>query len=244
MSNVKLVSDNTLVDQVYHNIKKDVIEEYLPAGEKINLTDLCTRYGVSPTPIKQALNRLIAEGMVESIPRKGCRVRPFDWIWVNETFEVRLMMELYFAPQSAEGVQTSPALRARFEQNLEENLKMAWSYNTPEEYFRTYELDRQFHELLILASGNQTALRTYRGLNSHVFATYLFGRQPRSQTVNGILEHRAMYESMCAGDVEQLKSQVRVHVENAREKIRLALKLAEGGPVTQTANVVYKREEL
>lgn len=225
--NIKLVSANTLVDEVYSYIKKDIIEEYLPAGEKINLNDLCSRYGVSPTPIKQALNRLIMEGMVESIPRKGCRVRPFHWNWVDETFEVRLMMELYFAPKSVEAVRTSPVLRSRFEQNLEENLKMAWSYDTPEEYFRTYELDRQFHELLILASGNQTALRTYNGLNSHVFATYLFGRQPRSQTVNGILEHQAMYESMRLGNAEQLQAQIRVHIENARDKIRLALKLAE-----------------
>lgn len=225
--NVKLTSANTLVDEAYQSIKKDIIEEYLPAGEKINLNDLCVRYGVSPTPIKQALNRLIAEGMVESIPRKGCRVRPFGWSWVDEVFEMRLMMELYFAPQATEAVKTSPRLQARFEQNLDENLEIAWKYSTTEDYFLTYELDRQFHELLILASGNQTALRTYNGLNSHSFANYLYGRQPRSQTVNGILEHRAMYEAMRAGEVEQLRAQIRGHIENARNKIRLALKLAE-----------------
>ena len=41
------------MDVAYHNIRKDIIEEYLPAGQKINLSDLCTRYGVSPTPIKR-----------------------------------------------------------------------------------------------------------------------------------------------------------------------------------------------
>lgn len=225
--NIKLASANTLVDEVFSLLKKDIIEEYLRAGEKIDMNDLCTRYGVSPTPIKQALNRLIAEGMVESIPRKGCRVRPFNWARVDETFEIRLMMELYFASQTTEAVKTSPVLQKRFEQNLEENLKLAWDYASPEEYFRTYELDRQFHELLILASGNQTALRTYQGLNPFVYANFLFGRQPRSQTVNGILEHQAMYESIRMGDVEQLQAQIRGHVENARNKIRLALKLAE-----------------
>lgn len=226
--NIKLVSANTLVDEVYGHIKKDIIEEYLPAGEKIDMNNLCSRYGVSPTPIKQALNRLIAEGMVESIPRKGCRVSPFNWTRVDETFEIRLMMELYFASQATEAVKTSPVLQERFERNLEENLKLAWNYATPEEYFRTYELDRQFHELLILASGNQTALRTYRGLNAFVYSTYLFGRQPRSQTVNGILEHQMIYESICTGNMEQLEAQIRAHVENARNKIRLALKLVEG----------------
>ena len=118
-------------------------------------------------------------------------------------------------------------LQERFEQNLEQNLKLAWSYDSPEEYFQTYDLDRQFHELLILASGNQTTLRIYRGLNSFVYSTYLFGRQPRSQTVSGILEHQAMYGSIRTGELEQLKTQIRAHVENARGKIRLALKVAE-----------------
>lgn len=98
--NARLASTNTLVDEAYQSLKKDIIEEYLPAGEKINLNTLCTRYGTSPTPIKQALNRLIAEGLIESIPRKGCRVRPFNWAWVDERFEIRMMMELYFAPQT------------------------------------------------------------------------------------------------------------------------------------------------
>ena len=42
-SGTHLVSSNTLVDVAYHNIRKDIIEEYLPAGQKINLSDLCTR---------------------------------------------------------------------------------------------------------------------------------------------------------------------------------------------------------
>ena len=48
-SGTHLVSSNTLVDVAYHNIRKDIIEEYLPAGQKINLSDLCTRYGVRPS---------------------------------------------------------------------------------------------------------------------------------------------------------------------------------------------------
>ena len=73
-SGTHLVSSDTLVDVAYHKIRKDIIDEYLPAGQKINLSDLCARYGVSPTPIKQALNRLMAEGLVENIPRRaaGC----------------------------------------------------------------------------------------------------------------------------------------------------------------------------
>ncbi|MFQ9473776.1 MAG: GntR family transcriptional regulator [Oscillospiraceae bacterium] len=82
-SGTHLVSSNTLVDVAYHNIRKDIIEEYLPAGQKINLSDLCTRYGVSPTPIKQALNRLMAEGLwrisPQGLPEYGLSTGP-SWM--------------------------------------------------------------------------------------------------------------------------------------------------------------------
>ena len=214
-----LVSSDTLVDVAYHNIRKDIIEEYLPAGQKINLSDLCARYGVSPTPIKQALNRLMAEGLVENIPRKGCRVRPFNWSELDEIFELRLMMEVNFAPQATVSVQSTPQLQGRFEDNLQKNMELVQRYDTAEEYFETYEIDQQFHELIILASGNRTALRVY--------ATYLFGKQPRIQTINGILEHRAIYESMKAGNVDQVCHLLHSHLENARKKISLSLKLQQ-----------------
>lgn len=228
-SGTHLVSSDTLVDVAYHKIRKDIIEEYLPAGQKINLSDLCARYGVSPTPIKQALNRLMAEGLVENIPRKGCRVRPFNWSELDEIFELRLMMEVSFAPQATVAVQNTPKLQNRFEDNLQKNMELVQHYDTAEEYFETYEIDQQFHELIILASGNRTALRVYKNLNSHAYATYLFGKQPRIQTINGILEHRAIYESMKAGNVDQVCHLLNSHLENARKKISLSLKLQQNG---------------
>lgn len=223
----RMISADTLVDIAYHNIRKDITEEYLPAGERINLSDLCARYGVSPTPIKQALNRLIAEGLVESIPRKGCRVRSFSWSEVDELFELRMMMELHFVAQSTAAVKTSPLLRSKFEQNIRENMSLVQNFQTADEYFHAYEMDQQFHELFILASGNRAALRMYKGLNTHSYAAYLFGKQPRPQTVNGILEHQSIYESMREGDVDQVRSQICSHIKNAREKIRLSLKLQQ-----------------
>lgn len=82
-------------------------------------------------------------------------------------------------------------------------------------------------QLIILSSGNRTALRIYKNLNSHSYATYLFGKQPRIQTINGILEHRAIYESMKAGNVDQVCRLLHAHLENARKKISLSLKLQQ-----------------
>ncbi|MCX8011744.1 MAG: GntR family transcriptional regulator, partial [Desulfobacterota bacterium] len=64
----------SLVEIAYKALKKDITERVLAPGQKIIIREINERYGISETPIKQALNRLIAEGLVESIPRRGVRV--------------------------------------------------------------------------------------------------------------------------------------------------------------------------
>ena len=224
-SNPILGSTSTLVDFAYENMRRDITEEFLPAGTKINVSLLCERHGVSPTPIKQALNRLMMEGLVEGISRKGYRVRRINWREIDELFELRLMMELYFVPQATKAVQGNIVIQGKFEKNLKENLTLARNYTTPEEYFHIYEEDQQFHELYILSSGNQAALRTYKSLNTHTYAAYLFRKQPIPKTVEGIEEHESIYHAMLAGDEAAVARFIRVHNQNAREKIQMTLKL-------------------
>lgn len=216
---------DTMVDFAYDGIRRDITEEVLHPGEKISLTFLCQRYGISATPIKQALNRLMVEGLVEAVPRKGCRIRNLNLHELNDLFEMRFMMEIFFAPKIAEAVMSSMELQSKFRDNLAENLALVKNFSTTEEYFKTYELDRQFHELYLMASGNQAAVRAYKNANTHTYAAYLFHKQPQSKTVDGILEHQKIFEALLSGDVEEVRRQVSIHNKNARVKIEMTIKL-------------------
>jgi DNA-binding GntR family transcriptional regulator len=61
----------TLVEVAYEALKKDITEHVFIPGQKIILREMNERYGISETPIKQALNRLIAEGIVKAHPGRG-----------------------------------------------------------------------------------------------------------------------------------------------------------------------------
>lgn len=215
----------TLVDTAYRSIRKDIIEEVLPAGVKINFTQLSERYGVSPTPIKQAVNRLMAEGLIETVPHKGSIVRKMSLEEINEVFEIRLMMEIHFAPAVIQAVQQNLTIQQLFEKNIQKNTEMALTFSTVEEYFKTYEIDKQFHELFIFSSGNKSALRIYKSLNTHAYAASLYRKQPKDKTIEGIQEHKQIYEAMRADDQATVLRLIRLHHENARDKIQLALKL-------------------
>lgn len=223
----KSTSPDTLVDFAYHEIRKDITEEFLKPGSKVKIKMLCERYNISQTPIKQALNRLMMQGLVENIPRRGYRVRRVTWNEIDEVLELRLMMELYLADKIIASINSNIVLQSKFESNLKENLELAENFKTADDYFRAYAMDQQFHELYIMSSGNHMALRTYKGLNTHAYATYLFGKQPQEKTVDGILEHQRIYESLREGNAAEAKKQLTIHTENAREIIHLSLKLGK-----------------
>jgi DNA-binding GntR family transcriptional regulator len=216
----------TLVDFAYNEIRKDITSDFLKQNSKVIIKSLCGRYGISPTPIKQALNRLIMQGLVENVPRKGYRIRRVTWNSIDEIFDLRLMMTVFFIPKVIISVNSNSELQKRFESNIEKNLELAKTYATAKEFLAVYELDQQFHELYIISSGNHTALRAYRGLNTHNYALSLYNRQPQEKTVEGILEHRRIYDALRQGDAGEVEKQLAVHDRNAREKIYLTLKLA------------------
>jgi DNA-binding GntR family transcriptional regulator len=218
--------NETLIEFAYARIKEDITASILKPNIKVNLPELCERYKMSPTPIKQALNRLVMAGLVEHLPQRGYRIRRITWSEIDEIFEMRLMMENAFASKVIQSVNSNSVLQQRFESNLKDNLALARNFTTAADFLKTYSLDQQFHELFVMASGNHTALRMYKLLNTHAYSTYLYGKQPKEKTVSGILEHQCIYKAVKSGDVSELQRHLSIHAENAREIIYFSLKLA------------------
>ena len=81
----------SLVDQVYEKLKERIVNLELPFGSKLNVSKLQEEYGVSSTPVREALNRLLNEGLIEFENNVGARV-----IDVTED-EIRMFQEVSFA---------------------------------------------------------------------------------------------------------------------------------------------------
>lgn len=81
----------SLVDQVYEKLKERIVNLELPFGSKLNVSKLQEEYGVSSTPVREALNRLLNEGLIEFENNVGARV-----IDVTEE-DIRMYQEVSFA---------------------------------------------------------------------------------------------------------------------------------------------------
>lgn len=214
----------TLVDVAYKALKKDITERTLKPGEKIILRELHERYGISETPIKQALNRLITEGLIENIPRKGVKVRSIKWEDVEELLDIRMMIETYYIKQIVQTFKNNTNIKNDFTKNITEHKRIIEYGTDVNDYFQNYSLDQEFHKMFVKCSGNRRIVQIYNNLGTHIYAYYIYGKQSKEETVAGVVEHEAIFNALVAQNESELLRHVEIHILNAKNKINNVLK--------------------
>jgi DNA-binding GntR family transcriptional regulator len=212
----------------YKALKSDITLCALAPGKKILPRELRERYGVSETPIKQALNRLVSEGLVESIPRRGMRVRRVEWAEIEETLDIRYMIEAYSIPNAIAHLRENPAALLRFEELIREHESAAKNIADIEEYYRNYGIDMDFHRLYVASAGNRKTAQLYANLGTHGYMYYVFGRQQTSEMLAGVDEHWAILEALKAFDPDETGKRIKIHIENAKTKLHRAFLANQG----------------
>lgn len=216
--------NHSLVDVVYEALKKDIAENNLVPGQKLIFRELNLRYGISETPIKQALNRLVAEGIVEAIPRKGMRVRQMQWVEIVELMECRLMIETYCIEKIVQSFQSDPQFQQQLWDNIQRNKAIFDSSDKVDNHFKSYHLDMGFHRLIMSRSGNQRLINIYNNLGTHAYACYIYGKdQSESIAKAGVKEHEIIYHSLVKGDEAETRLSFEKHIQNASDRIHLML---------------------
>ncbi|MHA1523632.1 MAG: GntR family transcriptional regulator, partial [Alphaproteobacteria bacterium] len=137
------------VDRVYHLVKDMAVHFRLRPGERVNEGALAKKLGTSRTPLREALNRLTAERLLDFQPNKGFFCRGLDPREVFDFYEYRRIIEeaaIRLACERATDAQLTAIARDR---DL-----FRWSIEgyTTEQYVG---LDEKFHLLIAQASGNQ-----------------------------------------------------------------------------------------
>ena len=110
-----------IVDQIHADIKERIIQGCLKPDQKLSVRELCEYYNVSDTPIKQALNRLVSERFVTSLPRRGMRVRCITKRDIHESIEARKMVELFAIPFAIAKASSDPDFLRALEANLQQD---------------------------------------------------------------------------------------------------------------------------
>ena len=215
----------TLVDQIYERIKQDILQKVLEPGAKINIKELTRSYNVSDTPVKQALNRLIAENMVVNTPNKGTSVRAVTLEEMNDIFDMRLMMDLYFMKDILSTLSYNNTLFTQIKENLAEQQAFVLESNSFTDNNKYYALDSQFHQLYLTGSGNKKVIDTFRNLNPFMYSSYSYIQQSPTRDIECVKEHEDIVNAIEKQDITLLQSALECHIENSRKAMQLIFRV-------------------
>lgn len=153
-----LLQQNSLATQLEAEIERLILEGVLEVGDRVNELQLAERFGVSRSPVREALRTLEASGLIEAVPNRGIFVRRVDTAQALKVYGVRAALFGYAAQLLAEA--GSDADLARLV-GLHGTLGSAAAAHRFADYF---PLNFAFHDFIVEAGGNDVLAAQYRGL--------------------------------------------------------------------------------
>ena len=209
------------VDRVYSQLKRLAANFEFKPEARINETALSERLGTSRTPLREALNRLVAEGFLTFQNRRGFFCRPLSPSLVLDLYEARVAVEVEavrLACERAKDTEVQELIRA-----LEAGVANGAS-PTPETLL---EQDEAFHIGIARLSQNAELVRMLENLNQRIRYIRLIYLKSRQQPAAMIPPaHREILNTLLARDADAAAKAMRKHIERRREDAADAVRIA------------------
>jgi len=205
----------TAVDSVIEAIVEGVKEGRYAPGQRLVEADLTAELGVSRGPLREALGRLAAEGVLEIEPYRGAVVRRLSREDVEDLFQIREQLEGHAARLAAQRIDEGDH-RAR----LEHEIQVIDGFRSRGDIAAYMDENERFHELIVELSGSPLLARLVPQLQVHAFRL-LFRRMVLEEAAvqNSIEEHDAVVDAILAGDTERAERAMRNHVRRSGDLI-------------------------
>ena len=212
---------DSVVSLVYVRLRSLILAGDLAPGSRLAQGDLARQLGTSTTPVREALRRLVGEGVVEFHQNRGFRTADLGLGDVLSRLEVRLIVEPGVAALAAE-------------RRTDSRLK-AMSDSTDREVSATdaaaaHDASREFHLALARATGNQEVERVLESLWISEVGRRLMARRANDHDWrhDDVVEHRAILEAIQGGRAVQAHQLMTAHIERALQHWRSAEQLERG----------------
>jgi len=210
----------TRSDWVYERLKQAIVSGELPPKARLVAAELAQRWAVSPTPLREAFQRLEGLGLVELSSQRGARVVPISVAEAEEIYELRLMLDPWALRRSLE--QSNEAHRAEVAV-AHERLVDVINHLPSSEDRTLLEVHRAFHAVL-LARCPSVWLRRLTGLLADHSQRYQLLNARYAQRVSeSMVEHERLREAALAGKVEQAVRVLIDHLQGGLRTVRTVL---------------------
>ena len=209
-------------DRVYQFVKDGIITRRLTSVALLGEGDLAAQVGVSRTPVREALLRLEAEGLVRLLPKRGVLVVPVTPAEIADVLETRRLIEAHTARKVAV-IGASPGLIEELSRDLDAMRSATLDRDTAA-YVRA---DRAFHAAVVGAAGNAILTGIYSSLRDRQLRMGVAnlldeaaGHGHEARMTATLVEHQAIFDALRAGDVAAVAAAVTTHLASAEHALR------------------------
>lgn len=203
----------SLRDAAYKAIKHRIITLGFRPGEFINEASVCADLGIGRTLVHQAFDRLMLEGMVDVIPRKGIIVKPVSFDEILQIVEVRLINETYCVRMAAERASADDLTQ------LSDILARARQWLGVRNIEQLMFLDRDFHDVLARCSGNFVLSDTLANLHDRSLRFWFLSLASAGQHDSVQDQHEAILAAMRDHDSAGAEEAMRAHIESFKRNL-------------------------
>lgn len=192
--------------QVFERLRDMIVSLELRPGAVLARNELADHFGVSQTPVRDALIKLSEEGLVDIFPQHATVVSRIDLAQAEQGHFLRRAIELEVAQKLAEA--PSELLVAQLRAQVEMQAALA----TGDDYGEFIAADREFHRLMYVAAGVPDLYDLVRRRSGHVDRLRRLHLPLRGKTQAVVRDHKRIVEAIAAGDPELARTRVREHL--------------------------------
>ena len=209
--------------RVFERLEDGILRGGIVPGESLNELKLSAEYGVSRTPVREAIRMLEQKDLVRLVPNKGAVVLGVNNKDLLDVYTIRSYIEGLACKWAAENITPEKAKKLREIVDLQE------FYFLKSNADQISEMDSRFHETIFSYSESRRLEHMLRDLHHLILRYRALSISEEGRAEKAIAEHRLILESICNGDGDEAERQTEIHVNNAKENLLIILGQNTGG---------------
>ena len=205
----KLKIPANLTDLAYDSIKQHILDGHFDGDARLTEEYLATQLGISKSPIREALNRLEAEGLIRIEPRRGAYLQGFSIKDIGELYDLREALEKHVALTA----KVTPQLVVELDRSIQKMRK----YLKENDKGRYIEEDMRFHAELAKATGNDRLGKMLENVQNQI---WIFRRKTYDLSSSSAPDHHeTIVRALEKNDRAKAAKAMSEHIGNVRQKL-------------------------
>lgn len=202
------IAQTSVSERIYLAIRQEIMRCEIAPGATLDASSIARQFDVSKTPVRDAMQRLAAEGLVAILPRSGYRVAAITFQAVHEILDLRAAIGPHAARQAARYSTAADIAALR---------KIVAEYSAPLDVGAMQQVARRFHIGIARCSRNKRVVSLTESLFDELERLLRFAIDFTVKTGEHSDEHTALVDAIEAGDGERAAAIEAAHIKSSRE---------------------------